>query len=961
MSNEKKCICDVRMARFDNDAIQRFEAAIALAPAMPLTFDVDQHAGLLARFVRQTAARVFPKETARRKKDWISDDTWKLILAKKPILMEQRKARAWQDLCCLWKAWVVWTDSSAALSRLTKASYSIAANLRLVALQRHKLAELTDQVRKAMRVDWCAHVDGQALEAQNAAMSHNSEQLYQVVKNLACKRSKGFKCTRIRLEDGTLASHYGDAQARWLRFHAGNFDAKIQSEQEYNAALLRHRLTRLPCESDILTSFEYMAWHQRFRDILSCLKNKKAAGEDCIPNEVLKAGGHAMAAQLGDLALKVWQQQNTPIAWRGGVMATVPKGGPQDLCESWRGVLTASTMGKAYAKKLRADLLPFLEPRAHGSQYGGLPARNTEMATHHARTIMLSAKRDRQACAALFMDVKNAFPSMAHVMVFGEQNLVSRIAKVDSLVQELPEHHRAREKDFILRWLEGGSALQRIGVPLQLVERLKDWHTQSFVVVEGDARVASCAKGTRPGDPLADIIFNVAMYAALDMFAKERPTNPHISYVDDTTAFVKHSCPKQLLHEVDFTLVAMRTALARFGLHLNMGPKKTELMLMLRGRGTQEARRSLKHDHGVVCLVLNDGTLLRTCQSYRHLGVILSRTEHMGPEVAARIKSMHVHYHPLARNVFLNENLSFEVKSSLANSLLWSVLFRGVGTWGPIGTCWIKKLEAARVFVLRAMFGNFRGAGDGVMTDVQVLRKAGFLPVQLQLRIERINFAARLFGKAPEELRLLAASENRNDTNTWYGLLSQDLEHMTTVMHKELAAMPTYSSHPEQWHKLWVDFPGAWKLLVKRYAQRLRESFSSLHEVESAEDAQFEYGSSDIEGLHTCADCGKQFASNCGLAVHMARVHGVRRPAPSYAGRDGTCASCKRCFHNRLRLVHHLSYSSPQCLEWCMLHTEPMTDQDREVLDREDADKRRRDKREGRSFLATDMPFVLQS
>ena len=78
----KKCICNVRMARFDSDAIQRFEAAIAFAPAMPLTFDVDQHAGLLARFVRQTAAQVFPKETARRKKDWISDDTWKLILAK---------------------------------------------------------------------------------------------------------------------------------------------------------------------------------------------------------------------------------------------------------------------------------------------------------------------------------------------------------------------------------------------------------------------------------------------------------------------------------------------------------------------------------------------------------------------------------------------------------------------------------------------------------------------------------------------------------------------------------------------------------------------------------------------------------------------------------------------------------------------------------------------------------------
>ena len=54
-----------------------------------------------------------------------------------------------------------------------------------------------------------------------------------------------------------------------------------------------------------------------------------------------------MAADLGDLALKVWQQQDAPIAWRGGVMATVPKSGPQDMCESWRGVLTASTLGKA--------------------------------------------------------------------------------------------------------------------------------------------------------------------------------------------------------------------------------------------------------------------------------------------------------------------------------------------------------------------------------------------------------------------------------------------------------------------------------------------------------------------------------------------------------------------------------------------------------------------------------------
>ena len=129
-----------------------------------------------------------------------------------------------------------------------------------------------------MRDDWCAYVDRQALEAQNAAMGHNSEQLYQVVKNLASKQSKGFKFTRIRLEDGTLASQYEEAQARWLRFHAGNFNAKIQSQQEYNVTLLRHRLSKSPYVSDALSAFEYMTWHQDFRDILSRLKNRKAAG-----------------------------------------------------------------------------------------------------------------------------------------------------------------------------------------------------------------------------------------------------------------------------------------------------------------------------------------------------------------------------------------------------------------------------------------------------------------------------------------------------------------------------------------------------------------------------------------------------------------------------------------------------------------------------------------------------------
>ena len=137
----------------------------------------------------------------------------------------------------------------------------------------------------------------------------------------------------------------------------------------------------------------------------------------------------------------------------------------------------------------------------------------------------------------------------------------------------------------------------------------------------------------------------------------------------------------------------------------------------------------------------------------------------------------------------------------------------------------------------------------GVMTDAQVLRKASLLPVQLQLRIESIKFAARLFGKALEELRRLAADENGNDPDTWHGLWRQDLEQMALIMHTELGAMPPYSCQPEEWHKLWADFPGAWKLLVKRFARRLQESYCSSQDGGIADTGQLAHVPSDLDGV----------------------------------------------------------------------------------------------------------------
>ena len=147
---------------------------------------------------------------------------------------------------------------------------------------------------------------------------------------------------------------------------------------------------------------------------------------------------------------------------------------------------------------------------------------------------------------------------------------------------DVPEQNTAASSD-------GGSALQRLGVPAQLAARLEDWHTQSFVAVEGlcerhEARRPACRHHFQCGD------------ACSTRHVCERTSDKPARLTRRRHHCLCHS--QLLLQEVDSTLVAMRTALARFGLHLNMGRGKTELMLMLRRRGTQEARRSLTHDQG---------------------------------------------------------------------------------------------------------------------------------------------------------------------------------------------------------------------------------------------------------------------------------------------------------------------------------------------------------------------------
>jgi hypothetical protein len=85
---------------------------------------------------------------------------------------------------------------------------------------------------------------------------------------------------------------------------------------------------RLPSKRDIV-------------DAIKAIKNKKAAGPDNIPEEVLKADLYAAADILLPLFQDIWQKEKFPKEWKEGIIIKVPEKGDLSRCINWQVTLLA--------------------------------------------------------------------------------------------------------------------------------------------------------------------------------------------------------------------------------------------------------------------------------------------------------------------------------------------------------------------------------------------------------------------------------------------------------------------------------------------------------------------------------------------------------------------------------------------------------------------------------------------
>ena len=308
-------------------------------------------------------------------------------------------------------------------------------------------------------------------------------------------------------------------------------------------------------------------------------------------------------------------------------MAPVPKQGNIPLgVGNARGVLCGAVGSKAVAKVSRRHLCDVLA-RCTENQFGAQRGLGTDMASMYVRCFWNDLRACSCAGAVLYCDLVAAFYSAVTQHVLGDFLPSDVVPMVMQALKLEGEALQEFEDGVANPVLQNDPLYDARWIPL-----IQDWVRLPYFKVRDDPRCVQTHLGTRPGDPLADILFSLVFYCfekslreKLDrlglvpsypvasdslleptVFDSEVPI-PGPAYLDDMAICIKAPCDELLDDVAEVVDITMRTARV-YGFQMNLKPGKTEIMMNICGVGASHAVHVLskcpKADDGVVVHVV---------------------------------------------------------------------------------------------------------------------------------------------------------------------------------------------------------------------------------------------------------------------------------------------------------------------------------------------------------------------
>ena len=646
------------------------------------------------------------------------------------------------------------------------------------------LKPIEKQVRKAVREDLGVYYDQLLVQLQDSDCLGDLRTVFRTLLRLGGRNRKSTGSLRplpmLRKENGTLTSTFLERQWVWMEQFAQIEAGQTMALQELTS--LDQHPSRPALDIQEPGSFPSL-WdiHQGIRK----LKRGRAPGPNGLPPALLKAGGEVFARQFLALVTKCAAHSHEPLSWKGGRLFQLHKGKMHPSEPSgYRSIFVSDFTAKLYHMTLRSPLEQAWTQSIHSLQMGGRKGQGTDMAHHVLQTFWHWIHKKHYPAAIVFFDVRAAFYSVIREALFpGDGNLaalqdvLTALGIQDQIAENIAE---SVDHDFALQ-----------GVTPHMLAILKDAMVNTHFFIDGIPQPCRTRRGTRPGDPIGDILFNLVMSCLLRDAKAQPKAHPDltwyggqqlcadfttanglpssgcfdISFVDDCAFGIHGKSNQQVELGIQAVVEAMTTASKRRGLIINFEQGKTEVLWHVVGKGSKAKKMSLAAEGSQLKWHTDQGPFaLRVTHAYKHLGTWIQAGNVHGKEIQQRSSLARSTWGVLAKAFYNKPYVLLQTKAKVFQSTALSQFMYNAHVWtGVAPKEWNKWHNALRKPYGLMVKGKLRGVNPLHLDMDAVSALAGILPPKHALQVARLRYLKRLTVACPQVLWDLLIADAHTD------------------------------------------------------------------------------------------------------------------------------------------------------------------------------------------------------
>ena len=914
------------LALLDPIRCKAFQAALNTLPLPTWEVNVESHSQLYEHQYLQLAKQFFTKKKGCRRRPTLCSHTLDAIAFKRHVLDCGR-------------AWGLMTDPHF----------------------KEQLKAIEREVRRRVSSDLQVFFDQMLVQLQEAGQLSDHKQMFRILARLGSRRHRIRSVAKplplLRAPNGEAAQSFEQQQQLWAdqfaRIEAGLFTSwKDHLSLDNDGPDLPKDIQQ---PETFPTDWEVQA-------AVSALKRGKAPGPNGITPCLLKAGGSTFSKHFLAITTKVVAHAKEPTRWKGGRLVPLYKGKDSTTDPSaYRAIYISDYTSKLYHRALRCRLEPPWTAAMDLLQFGGRKNMGTDLAHHMLEAHHFWCRSTKTPSAIVFFDLKAAFYS------------VLRQALVPGLFH--PEHVAKALRSWgiptqlIDLWMSQASSDHALMQASPHVECLiQDCMHNTFFTMEGVEGLCHTTRGTRPGDPLGDLLFNLIMRLVLrdmhqtiqntgaaawlgaanscETFGSSRQLPPtayfDVSFVDDAAIAIHAPTLAEVENIIQVVVQAFHNAAKTRGLDVNFSQGKTEVLWDIIGKGSRALKERL-HDQGHWLKWERDGQAycLRMAHTYKHLGSWLQVGGSHQREISHRAGQALQSWGCLARSFYHKRYVGMKAKTIAFQSLSMSRMMYNAHTWTGITdeqvAQWQQKLRKPVGLLTKP---QLRGIAPVKVDTVDLFALSGVLPPMDQLHLARLRYLKRLLAYCPQTLwdLLLAA---KDVPNSWLDSCAQSFAWFVKFYQVPGAPVDTHDLTAWLTH---IALDPNWKGRLKSAAKgclKFRQATAEHNVWNKAFHATFQAGGGTIpcpQQIHqntwVCDLCNRAFPSKRALATHSGRAHGYRRMVKFYAVGE-MCGACVKLYATRKRLIEHLR-DATSCLQTLQACFPPLSDQQVLEMDTED-------------------------